>query len=54
MASQSTGPSKYPNKVTNGMRWRGLVSKVGSREGGADEYEAGGICMPTLFGLGRG
>jgi hypothetical protein len=34
------------------MRWRGLVSEVGSREGGAGEYEAGGICMPTLFGLG--
>ena len=30
------------------------MSKVGSREGGAGEYEAGGICMPTLFGLGRG
>ena len=27
---------------------------MGSREGGAGEYEAGGICMPTLFGLGRG
>ncbi len=54
MASQSTGPSKYPNQVTDGMRWKGLVSEVGSREGGAGEYEAGGICMPTLIGLGRG
>jgi hypothetical protein len=54
MASQSTGPSKYPNQVTDGMRWRGFVREVGGREGGAGEYEAGGICMPTLFGLGGG
>ncbi len=27
------------------------MRELGSREGGAGEYEAGGICMPTLFGL---
>jgi len=54
MASQSTGPSKYPNQVTNKMRCRGFVREVGNREGRAGEYEAGGIYMPTLFGLGRG